>query len=77
MNAPRLKWKATLKGDKFGEQGHLAQECLHTGSSVITHRHQTPVTNIQQANYTDPTLFPATHPTLSKTITAETQLPQS
>ena len=30
----------------------------------ITHRQQTPLGNTQQANYTGPTIFPATNPTL-------------
>ena len=41
---------------------------------MITQRQQTPIANIEQANYTGPTLFPATNPILSKATAAETPI---
>ena len=54
------------------KKGHLAQKCTHQGGSAITQRQQTPIVITQQANYTCPSLFPASNPMLSQTITAET-----
>ena len=72
VNAPTLNWKANPTCCNYGEKGHLAQECPHTGSSAAAQRQQTPIVNTQQANYTGPTSFPATNPTLFQTIIVET-----
>ena len=74
MNAPILNWKVNLTCYKCGEKRHLTSECPHTGNSAIAQRQQIPVANTQQVSYTGPSLFPATNPTLSQTITAETPI---
>ena len=62
MDVPRLKWKANHTCYRWGEKGHLAQECPHTCSSAIAQRQQTPIANSQHAHYSGPNLFPATNP---------------
>ena len=55
-------------------KGVLTEECLHTGSSALAQRQQTPIVNTQQAGCTGPTLLPATNPILFPTMCAETPM---
>ena len=71
MTIPRLNWKANLTCYKKWRKEAFSMRMSLTGSSVVAQWQQTPVVNVHQTSCADPTLFPATNPILSKTITAE------
>ena len=52
-------------------KGHLARECPHRGNSVTIQNQPPQTTNNIHTNAIEPTLFPATNPTILQTITAE------
>ena len=54
------------------KKGCLPRECPHTGNLAITQSWQTPIINNQQTCCAETTLFLATKPTLSQTITVKT-----
>ena len=68
---PDLTGKANLTCHKCGEKVHLAQESSHTGSSAVAQSQQTPIVNSKKTSCASLTLFPATNPTVSQTITAD------